>query len=1083
MFHLLANEIIYSDNWRTITQLNIKPMLYIGNKKTKQLHTESCVYAKKIKSSNRVEFESIQDAFDAGYFGCGHCLENYDEKNVRKFDDGYEQWLEQMKVDKDKQKPVFDADDWCLIAESGESGDEEKDATAEIEECYLKHNSELGAITSSNVSCKNRYGVEGKYNVYKHGYIFWTDELGAYAVTGLVLDQYQKEGGVGGEYGFPISDLIETNTDGVKVALFENGAFFVDKNRKVFALPEGILKQYISLNADKGALGVPCSGICTVENGFFVSFHKNKDDDGRIYSISDKNGLSDVFAIYGELLSQYKTKSSYLGVPVSGEESYPMREIVGTVTDITRICYYWKKTSFTKGVIYNKNGKYCPLYGPIWERYSKIEGEQNKYFAPVSGIEKRPTSIVEYADFSGGVIACAGDQVVDLSTVELYLERAVSDKISDGRDPNTLWTTYDVNAELVAYLTIMYNGAPVTRYTEKDGMAKYDDYRLNSHSGSTYEINRRFKFTIRNHDDSFSFKVRYKDWDATNSNDPLGSISKIFFIDNLWGFGLANKDGIFFEQPLTDGYTSSSSSLRKENTVLTTYSVNSPVEVVANPEAFMPECWWAFHNYGRNKDYSYNFFCSVFKDMHRVDDGDWTWFADTLAHPSDHLFWSVNKNSGRGGLCFGMSLLALKAIKSESIFSLPLNRYRMTNLSYETETRHFEYPDATNEALRESINRYHLYQNGKAIHDWKLKLIMDGTSYSPKKFFKSLKECMDKEKFCVVGVHPSGKGGHALLAYRCEEVSDSEWRVYLADPNKAADPAENGPTIYSTHSDEVYFKINPKKNTSEIVAPGKMYADENYYKTNGFDMPLAGMAGYISSWMAIGNSALYYIPYSLCSKQPRTVNWIVEVLKGVFHLIFGGPVDPYKFSIFFTFGDCADVKMEDGAECFEMPLFFGDGFSRMIVVKDASHFKTRLVGKKAGVMRCAMLNRMRAIDMSVPVGKGEEDTILLENTNPKRPSLSLMTTKTTPKKIDVSIKCHDHRRKERLSVDLKLSAGNQAESKIEFGRYLKDLSISQGGLKRGVSMLRKVETPLKVEKNVARVSARTQPVRFRVKQK
>jgi len=1061
-------------------------MLYIGNKNTKQLHKQSCAYAKKIKPENRVEFDSVQDAFDAGYFGCGHCLEQYDEKNVREFDDGYEQWIEEIKGGDDNEIPVCDADDWCFIVGADPLDEEEKDAATEMEECYQKHKSELGAMSSYSRQTKNRAGLEGLVRTCEHGCIFWTDEFGAYAITEPVFSAYQKEKGIRGDYGFPVSDLLETNTPGLAVAIFEGGAFFVNEEQSVFGLPEAILKQYIALGADKGALGAPCSGIVRISNGFYVSFRKNGIDDGRIYSTTDDKGITDVFALYGDALAQYMANMSDLGLPVGGEESYPMREVVGLVTDITRICYYWKRIPFTNGAIFRKKGQYYVIYGPIWTKYKEINGEQNRFYAPVSGVSMSPRRLVEYVDFSGGVIARREDKVVALTAAELYLGRSVSDSISDGRDYHTLWTTYDVNAELVVYLTVKHNGVPLKMYVRKEGFVTFDDYRLNSHSGSTYDINRTFEFSVKRHTDSFSLKVRYKDWDATNSNDALGAYSNTFDVENLWGFWL-DENGIFYNQPLTEGYDASSSSLKKEDTVLTNFAIRDAYgKIEADPNSFMPECWWAFHNYGRDKDYSYNFFSSVFKDMHRVDDGGWTWFADTIAHPSDHLFWAVSKGSGQGGLCFGMSLLALKAIKSESIFSLPLNKYRMTNLApyidhAKSETTHFDYADASNEAIRENINYFYLYQLGKAIHDWKLKLIMDGISFSPRKFFHAVRECLDKEKFCVVGVHPAAAGGHALLAYRYEMIDDSEWRIYLADPNLPADPAATGHTPVSTNGDEVYFSIDPKKNTSKIVAPNGMYSDENYYKTEGFELPLSGLAGYISSWMAIGNCSLYYIPYSICSRQPRTINWIAEVLKGVFHLFFGGPVDPYKFSIFFTFGDCADINMEEGTEYFEMPLSFGDGHSRIMVVKDASHFKTRLIGKKEGVMKCTVLNKMRCIDLSIPVEKDEEDTIFMENTNPKKPVLSLMTTKATPKNIGISMKCRNHRRKENLSVDLKLCTGKQAESKIEFSRYFTDMSVYQGGLRRGVKVSRKVETPSKTARSDARVSARTQPVRLIVK--
>lgn len=45
-----------------------------GNKRTKELHTLQCHFARLIRKRNLVPFETIQEALAQGYNGCGHCL-------------------------------------------------------------------------------------------------------------------------------------------------------------------------------------------------------------------------------------------------------------------------------------------------------------------------------------------------------------------------------------------------------------------------------------------------------------------------------------------------------------------------------------------------------------------------------------------------------------------------------------------------------------------------------------------------------------------------------------------------------------------------------------------------------------------------------------------------------------------------------------------------------------------------------------------------------------------------------------------------------------------------------------------------
>lgn len=1051
-------------------------MKYIGNKKTKQLHSEFCSYAKRIRPGNRVPFDSIQDAFDAGFSGCGHCLESYDEKHLRSFDEGYEEWLKEIRGGKDVDKETIEANDWFLTSETGEDDGEMKSCEEEMEECAARHRDELGNYEGAWQTGINDLNIQGVVKIYENGWVVWTEDYGAYAVATPVLTKYREMRDTAGPLGFPISDTMDTNTPGMQVALFEGGALFVMDDGQVFYLNQDLLKQYIGLDADLGVLGRPCSQPVSVGNGTYVSFMNKKKDDGRIYSIKDENQITHVFPIYGDLLACYLENRAQLGNPVGGEDWYPMREYVGlNHQNITRISYYWKKTSFAKGAIYQKKGSYFALYGPVWEKYQELDGEHNRFYAPVSGIVQRPGSGIEYADFQGGVIARHNDVVKALSKVELHIDYASTGRIDDGLNPGL---TKDVTAELVVYLTVTKNGSPVIRLDpDKAKPITFDKCRLNYYDTSSYQINQIFDFSIYSHNDRFKIKLDYDDRDATLYNDSLGYYEMEFNIDNLWGWAIS-KDGLFFHEPLTH-YNSDSSHIEKEKTVLTDFSIQdiSFGKMEADPLNILPDCWWGFHNFERKKDFSYSFFTNVFSDMHKVADNTLAWVIDCLAHPSDHLFWSIHKGSGQGGLCFGMSTLALRAYRSETMFFLPLTQYRLTNKTLEDEiTGNFSYSDVSNGALLENINRYYLYQHGKAVHDWKLKLILDGISFSPKRFFAKVEECLDKEKFCLVGLHQSSKGGHALLAYGTDRLSDQEWRVYLADPNG---PKE---APFST-----YLQINPKKNTSIIVslAYHDRYKKEDYFKTRGMDTPLYGTLGVAASFNAIiKNTSLYYVPYSLLVRRPRTVNWFVEVLKDIIHLLSPSNLDPYKAAIFFTFGSCADIELEKGTESLEIPAFGGEDAPRVMIIKDATRFNTRLKGKKAGTLRCKLMNRHHTVDLSIPVAEEDDDTITFENENREQPSFTMRTSREAPKQVEVKLNGFNYRRKEQLRLGMKIKACTKQETRVSFDRHLNKVSFFQGGLKNKVTVTREVEEPTVIVRRKMSLAANAEkPVGLTVKAK
>jgi micrococcal nuclease len=55
-------------------QLKIRSDLFTGNKNTRRFHTSSCSFGKRISRRNRIEFNSIWEAFWQGYAPCSRCV-------------------------------------------------------------------------------------------------------------------------------------------------------------------------------------------------------------------------------------------------------------------------------------------------------------------------------------------------------------------------------------------------------------------------------------------------------------------------------------------------------------------------------------------------------------------------------------------------------------------------------------------------------------------------------------------------------------------------------------------------------------------------------------------------------------------------------------------------------------------------------------------------------------------------------------------------------------------------------------------------------------------------------------------------
>ncbi len=80
--------------------------------------------------------------------------------------------------------------------------------------CYERlrgTNSALGFPTSPELdAAPSPQGTKGRYQTFEGGSIHWCEKYNAVPITGRILDIYNKAGGSGGSFGFPVAAAEET---------------------------------------------------------------------------------------------------------------------------------------------------------------------------------------------------------------------------------------------------------------------------------------------------------------------------------------------------------------------------------------------------------------------------------------------------------------------------------------------------------------------------------------------------------------------------------------------------------------------------------------------------------------------------------------------------------------------------------------------------------------------------------------------------------------------------------------------------------------------------------------------------------
>ena len=114
----------------------------------------------------------------------------------------------------------------------------------------------------------------GRYNVFDRGSIYWTAELGAWEVHGILRDKWKETGWEAGPLGYPITDETATSDGSGRYNDFEHGAIYFTEATGAHAVLGVILEEWKETGAEEGPLGYPTSDEYVVSQKRKVDFQK-----------------------------------------------------------------------------------------------------------------------------------------------------------------------------------------------------------------------------------------------------------------------------------------------------------------------------------------------------------------------------------------------------------------------------------------------------------------------------------------------------------------------------------------------------------------------------------------------------------------------------------------------------------------------------------------------------------------------------------------------------------------------------------------------------------------------------------------
>ncbi|NLV80213.1 MAG: esterase [Rhodococcus sp.] len=165
-------------------------------------------------------------------------------------------------------------------------------------------------ITEERVAPDGR----GRYNHFEHGVVYWTPEHGARSIRGEILEEWKRQGWEAGPLGYPVADEVGTPDQRGRVQAFEIGAMYWTEQTGAAAVQGMILDKYAQMGYETGVLGYPKSSEHIITgDGRFSEF-----EHGNIYW----SPLTGAWPVRGTILEKWAAEGAEngrLGYPISEE--------------------------------------------------------------------------------------------------------------------------------------------------------------------------------------------------------------------------------------------------------------------------------------------------------------------------------------------------------------------------------------------------------------------------------------------------------------------------------------------------------------------------------------------------------------------------------------------------------------------------------------------------------------------------------------------------------------------------------------------------------------------------------------------
>lgn len=621
-------------------------------------------------------------------------------------------------------------------------------------------------------SIQFRPAIGAHIQFYEHCAIMYHGSLGAaFEMHGKIFTYY-KNWNKALDLGYLVSDEIDTTKPGGRRSVFSKGEIIWSRNRAI-AILDQIYLEYENIGGS-ATLGFPTTIQRRLGPGVEQVF-----EGGRMYY---RNNAPKAHEVHGAILDKLLSLGGVMrwGYPVTNELDF-LKE----GNPIGKFSQFEQCTIFYNGAV----GAH-EVHGAIRQRYMAMGGPAGELGWPTSD-EKDIPGVAGFGKantFQNGSVLCYGS----LSTTYVAL-------------PFKLWVgrvdTKESEGVGMGQNDVYFNHIGVHEKGTWLYKARYPQ-RGHYREGNVKTVNITVPHLITPNDLSlkYTFAVKVSDMDPRgNPDDHLGSYSKELNAANAWGF--------------RENFGSYRVSFRKVKSM--TWAVKPQIDLSLLSET---QKWWSTGNPSTSR-VSWRQCAAAFRDID--SELEWHDVEDWAQKAFYHL---VVKGIASGGNCFGFSTENIYARKGNSLFNMPVNRYKNW------------------EFLRQEINIKQAYQVGAGPIWWFIGQFLSGNTHDPVDVFRRSREAYrrgDNPVLCVSQNYDFSGAPHCIMPIAWDS-SSKPWKITILDPNL--------PTRTAT------MTINPDENSFE-------YQGAKFYKG--------------AEWTG---GRLQYVPFSLLSSPPRTPIWDAVLL-------------------------------------------------------------------------------------------------------------------------------------------------------------------------------------------------------------